>query len=184
MGLGVVQACCLGNNPGPTLWTCYGQHKWEKILYIRHPLRTKDLPRNLFLAAVKYSNYDALRVGFAITISIWCIYGNYDREITIYTVIYSACIPVLFLRIWEILGLMSPPNLTIWEIGFSCQFSFAAPARRGAKWCMQLACRWSGSNCFQTENIKSCLNLHGTALNLIFCVNLSGICVFNSTAQD
>jgi len=28
---------------------------------------------------------------------------------------------------------MSPPNLAIREIGFSCRFSFTAPARREAK---------------------------------------------------
>ena len=40
---------------------------------------------------------------------------------------------MFFLRIWENLGFMSPPNLAIPEIGFSCQFSFAAPARWEAK---------------------------------------------------
>ena len=46
--------------------------------------------------------------------------------------IYTVCTPVFFLRIWEKLGFMSPPNLAIWEIGFSCRYYFATPARREA----------------------------------------------------
>jgi len=34
-----------------------------------------------------------------------------------------------FLRNWEYLSFMSPLNLAIREIGFSCRFSFSAPAR-------------------------------------------------------
>ena len=86
-----------------------------------------------------------------------CVYG------CIHTCV-RACVSVVFKDLgkpWFHVSSKSG-NLRNWVL---MSILFCCPGPPGGlwpagKWCMQLVCRWSGSNCFKTE---VCLNLQGRA---------------------